>query len=179
MSESIDLIPTAYHEAGHAVVAALQYKRNKNGFSYKQAAPFGSVTIRPKGNAEFDGKCYKVFGRLNLRLKSTACQAHMITLVAGTLSEAQVQPHNWRDQMPETSKSDFRMFDELIECFQMNDDDVKEIIDLGSGEVLRAWPAIKAVAQDLLEKGTVKRKEVVARCEEHGVKPTYWVFEPE
>lgn len=48
-AETEEKIRTAYHEAGHAVVAALQYKRTKSG-RIMHAVPYKYVTIQPKTN---------------------------------------------------------------------------------------------------------------------------------
>jgi hypothetical protein len=89
-----ETIMTAYHEAGHAVVAAMQWMKKKNGHSYSQAVPFRYATIRPKKYHNYKEYAFECLG--SVQSSSKYCtKVDMIVLFAGVWSESRVQPDGW------------------------------------------------------------------------------------
>ena len=162
---------TAYHEAGHAVVAALQRKKTEGeGGSIRFAVPFKYVTIRPKPNKR--GAVGHVV------MSSKYCiDPDLIVLLAGACAVSRFTHEKSRFN---GCSSDLGEYFRILDGFVPEESEREAIID-GTmkqchDEVIRAWPAIEDVAHDLLEKGTLTKKEVEARCKEHGLKYNRWVF---
>lgn len=155
----------AYHEAGHAVIAALQLVQKRGGVGWKQGESFESATIRPR-------KTYDEIGHLITTTTSGRELINYLVALAGPYAE-----HLWNDDESSWFQhgiSDFDICTKIEKEKGLNESEScalrKECADL----VERAKPAIEDVAQDLLDKGTVTQHEVKAYCKKHNIKNTYW-----
>ena len=154
------------------MVAALQYKIRENKNSCVHAVPFRYATIRPNKYCEINGVVVECGGNVQTTSEYNT-KVDIIVLVAGLYSERVGKPDDWDART--SGISDFLDCIKLKEALQISEDEYEDLMRQSSEEVVRAWPAIEAVARDLMEKGTVSQREVVARCEEHGIKKNIWV----
>jgi hypothetical protein len=176
----------AYHEAGHAVVAALQRKKIEgDGGSIRFAVPFKYATIRPNRKKPGQGN---TLGHVIMSSKYSS-GPDLIVLLAGMVVESRFFNNNCANDKYgkyknccARSRSDLEQYCELIEHWYPKEsrpwvwDDTGETgakiawpfpegskhqevfeknVQRCEEEVERAWPAIHAVAQDLLEKDTL------------------------
>jgi hypothetical protein len=165
------LVLAAYHEAGHAVIAALQ--RFLYGVNFRQYVPFRYVTIRPRKERNHPGKLVGAVRFRKLKYYSDRC---IIVALAGPCAEACLNPTAYSC---DSQADDYYKAGKIMEYLglEVSAQNIVPYWDQCKGEVNRAWPAIEDLAKELLRKYTLTQKEVFAIIEKHGIKYNYLQFE--
>jgi hypothetical protein len=153
-----DRIATAYHEAGHALVAWLLGIRLRR------------VTIVPSKKDNFDGCCYhaKIVRGKHPEFDDSPgafvrMQKHVMVCLAGIISQRRF---NSRTVRRWDASGDYRLIFPIVSNRLSSDKETTAYLswlEVKTDELLRQphnWARVKLLARELLARNTLKRNEV-------------------
>ena len=144
---------TAYHEAGHAVVA------------FELEIPVESVTIAPDeesvGSMIYQRRLQKLddYGSISARRRATL-EAHVRVLIAGWIAEKRFNPKGFRRS---GAQEDQRTLITIVFLLSNSEKEARlyhRLLEVQTVQIVnRRWFAIKALAAALLKKETLSGEE--------------------
>jgi hypothetical protein len=151
----------AYHEAGHAVI----------GHVLKRGVEF--ATIQPDRTYLGVVKHGKGRGRDHL--------SDILFTMAGEIAEAKVagRPLNWKNDGPRGDWRDIQRLRRTIRFYKGKVDAWGNFEARTRLLVEKHWPAIKAVADELMKREMILRSEIARLCEANGSKFETFEDQPE
>jgi hypothetical protein len=159
LTDAAERVATAYHEAGHAVMALLLGREPKGASIQRRGDVAGFVDF----DKDFPASMLSYFDKSEP--KRIYFEMRVMITVAGTVAHDILtpgRPHDAGDDMDDREARDL-----FLDHWEASNDEreayIGRLVGRARDALLASWPAVERVARALLENGELSRSELRER----------------